>query len=306
MSDATGNWSEELKINKIGIVGVGLLGGSIGLAVKSMAPDVEVLGIGRREETLEKALKLKAIDRFTLDMNHGVAGCDLVVICTPIHTIAPIFASIRPFLKPGALVTDVGSTKEMLVSKIECEPGGRDHFVGSHPMAGSEQSGVEAAVESLYRRATIVITRTDATSDSSIQRLKAFWSALGGTVEIMTPADHDNMVAYTSHLPHAVSSCLSHSLDQRFKPGDLRARVYGNGLLDTTRISEGDPAIWVDILTSNRENVLESIAKFRESLDFLEHSLKGERDDNLSNCLNIGKLFRSGLKSSPVDGDNFE
>lgn len=280
------------EIDKIGIVGVGLLGGSIGLAVKERFPHITILGIGRSAEKLEKAIELNAIDSYSFDYQ-DIQDCDIIILCTPIRSIARIYSDIAPYLSKKAIVTDVGSTKEEIVNKIKNQFPDSNQFVGSHPMAGSEQAGVEYATADLYDGATVVITESESIENN--KTIDLFWKSLGAKTIVLTAAEHDRLVAYTSHLPHVVASCLSYSLNFSLSEEDLKSKVFGNGLLDTTRISEGDPPIWLDIFLSNQNNVLASIRDFKDKLELIETIIKKENDNQLCDYLAIGKEFRQKL-----------
>lgn len=282
-------------INKIGIIGVGLLGGSIGLALKKRFPHIHVAGIGRTEENLVKAINCRAIDSYHLNFQSGVKGCDLVVIATPISTIVSIFYSILPYLKSDAVVTDVGSTKHSIIKEIEQDTAAKNHFVGSHPMAGSEESGVEASNEDIIQNATVVIIENEQTNPAALNKIETFWQSIGAIIKKMTSEKHDEIVAYTSHLPHLMASCLSYTLSNSFSEAEKKARIFGNGLLDTTRIAEGDPKIWLDIFISNQKNILSSIKQFKISLNDIEQFIQNKDIKQIKNYLSKGKIFREEM-----------
>ncbi len=282
------------EVRKVGIIGVGLLGGSIGLALKTRFQDIHVLGMGRTKAKLEKAVHCKAIDSYNLSYEKGVQNCDIVIIATPVTTIVPVFQRIHLYLKEDAVVTDVGSTKASICKTIEENVEYRHLFVGSHPMAGSENTGVGFAKADLYMDSTVVIIENSYHRDR-IKRIESFWRALGAQTIKMTPEQHDRLTAYTSHLPHVVAACLSYTLSQSLTEEDLKARVFGNGLIDTTRIAEGDPKIWLDILITNRDHLLAGIKDFRSALLELEQHLQDMDHQKVMEYLKKGKYFREEI-----------
>ena len=235
----------ERDFKNIAVLGVGLLGGSLGLALKARDPAVRIVGVGHRTSSLEEALAAGTIDRYSLDPAEGVAGADLVVLCTSVGIFQTLLKTIRPVLAPGAVVTDVGSTKAQVVRLGERLVPAGAHFVGSHPMAGGERRGVTYARTDLYTGATCILTPTARTHAGSLARVERMWRSLGMRTVRLSPAAHDKALARVSHLPHAVAACLVNAQ----KPDELD--LAGPGFIDATRIAGGDPAMWRDIFLSN-------------------------------------------------------
>ncbi len=236
----------------ITVVGVGLLGGSLGLAVKAVDPAVRVTGVVRRPESVDEALAAGVVDAATLDLSAAVAGADLVVLCAPVGQFRALLAAVRPALKPGALVTDVGSTKAEVVRLAErALPDGV--FVGSHPMAGGERSGVAYSRDDLYTNHTCILTPTPRTAPAALARVEALWRSLRMHTVQLSPAAHDRALARVSHLPHALAALLVNLQ----KPAELD--LAGPGFVDATRIAGGDPAMWRDIFLSNRKAMLKAL-----------------------------------------------
>ena len=255
----------------IAIIGVGLLGGSVGLAAKAADERVRVTGIGRREASLRQALEAGAIDVGTLDVAQGVAEADLVVLASPLEAYREQLAALRPALRRGATVTDVGSTKAQVVRLAERVLGAGGPFVGSHPMAGSERRGVEFARADLFRNATCIVTPTPRTPPAHVRLVERFWQSLGAVTVRLSPAEHDRAVARASHLPHVLAAALV-----RLQHDD-ELDLAGGGLLDTTRVASGDPAMWREILLTNRSAVLSGLARTGREIDHLAKLL--ERGD---------------------------
>lgn len=277
---------------RIGIYGVGLLGGSLGLALKGLDPDLEITGIGRSPERLEKAVRLKAIDNHTRDPAAIPGSLDFLVICTPVRLVPQNLAQALPAMKPGGLVTDVGSTKEIVVRECERAAGPWAAFVGSHPMAGSHKTGVEAARADLFKDKCCVITPTPRTADGAMEAVREFWGLLGMKTVVMPPGLHDRLTARSSHLPHLVASTLCRlvkRMDPRIKD------VLGNGFHDTTRIAAGDPGMWLDIVLENKAEILGSLKDFRGLLRELEEWIENGDEDQILGFLEEAQSWKRSV-----------
>ena len=266
------------------VVGVGLIGGSLGMAAKEYGAVRRVIGIGRNEQKLMKAKLLGAVDDYSLDFATGARESDLVVIATPVRTIIPTLELMAPNLKPGTIITDVGSTKREIVEQaVNVTPRGCS-FVGGHPMAGSDESGVEHAFPGMFIGATYVLTPTTQTSLDAIQKMSRFIDAIGARVEVMTPEEHDAAVALISHLPHALSAALLHtimkpslgSVSER-KAQNLNSaqvlRLAAGSFRDLTRISNSPPEIWRDICLTNAGEIIRAIELLKRNLEKLEQAI---------------------------------
>ncbi|HOW72419.1 MAG TPA: prephenate dehydrogenase [Phycisphaerae bacterium] len=256
-------------LDRIAILGVGLLGGSIGLALQAHGFTGTRVGIGRRQSSLKKALEYDAVDEVTCDVAAGVAGAQLVILCTPIGRFEGLLRELASALSAGACVTDVGSTKGEVVRLAERLLPRRVGFVGSHPMAGSEKTGVEYARADLFDEALCLVTPTRRTPSASVRFMLGFWQRIGARTMVVSPARHDMLLARVSHLPHAVAAALV-----RLAMAQGAIDVAGPGFADTTRIAGGDPAMWTDIFRSNRRSVLKAVdllvgelRRFRSLLD---------------------------------------
>ena len=241
-------------LDRIAIVGVGLLGGSIGLALQAHGFTGTRVGVGRRQSSLDKALEFDAVDEVTTEVATGVAGAQLVILCTPIGHFEPLLREMVPALPTGACVTDVGSTKGEVVRLAERLLTRRIRFVGSHPMAGSEKTGVEYARADLFDEALCLVTPTRRTSPATTAFMCGFWRLIGGRTMIVSPSRHDLLLARVSHLPHAVAAAL---VQLAMAQGAID--VAGPGFADTTRIAGGDAAMWTDIFRSNRPAVIKAV-----------------------------------------------
>jgi prephenate dehydrogenase len=256
---------------KICILGVGLLGGSIGLAAKSVIKDCEIIGYGHRSVTLEAAIERGAIDLALMEPERAVEGCELVIVCTPVGIIGNLLSRIAPVLAEGAVVTDVGSTKRKVVEAGEKALWGR--FVGSHPIAGSEKRGVEFARGEMLRDALCLMTPTERTDAGAVETVLEFWKLLGMRVQKVSPEDHDRLLADVSHLPHAVAAALVAVQEE------AGLELAGRGFMDATRIAAGDGELWRDIFLDNRDNLKAGLAEVKAELEWLEDLLdKGDGD----------------------------
>jgi prephenate dehydrogenase len=274
---------------RITIVGVGLLGGSMGLALRSRAKDCKIVGYGHRRETLDAALQMHALHEGYEQPGPAVRGSDLVVLCTPVGLLRPMLEQIAPLLDRGALVTDVGSTKRSVVEAAEAILPAHARFVGSHPMAGSERRGIGAARADLYDHALCIVTRTERTDLAALEQIESFWRLLGMRTCRTTPEEHDRRLADISHLPHAVAAALVAIQE------DPSLALTGKGFLDLTRIAGGDSVLWRDIFLDNRDNVRKSIRHLSEQLKTLSDLLEPGKAEALQAWLEQSARRRQKL-----------
>jgi prephenate dehydrogenase len=278
--------------NRVAIVGVGLIGGSLGLALRQRDLARSVVGIGRRASSLRRARELGAVTTTTSHLARGVAEADLVVICTPVAAIVPTALEVSRHCPSGALLTDVGSTKQEIVTRLERELNTRQggaRFIGSHPLAGSEKTGVEHARADLFVDRVVIVTPSPTTRAQDYDTLKAFWRSVGARVLRQSPQAHDRAVAAISHLPHLVASALAAGT-----PPDLLPLAAG-GWLDTTRVAAGDVELWSQILRTNRQHVLKWLAKFEKVLTSFRGALETDDTRQLARLLDAGKRNRDAL-----------
>ena len=274
---------------RVTILGVGLLGGSIGLALKSAVSGCHIVGYGHRESTLEKAKEVGAIDEGSTDPAKAVGGSDVVILCTPVLTFGALLSQIGPSLTAGAVVTDVGSTKRSVVAAAEAVLPKTASFVGSHPIAGSDKRGVEFARTDLFKHALCILTPTQNTLQSSIEVIQNLWKLVGMRVTSMTPDAHDQLLADVSHLPHVTAAALV------AMQADAGLDLCGKGFLDTTRVAGGDGALWRDILIDNRDNVRASVLRLRGQFDELLKLMEGADTEPLRRWLDAAAARRGEL-----------
>jgi cyclohexadieny/prephenate dehydrogenase len=256
-----------MKIKTLTIVGVGLIGGSIGLAAQRRKVAARIIGAARRQASLNQALAIGAIHEGSVNLATAVQHADVAVFCTPVDRIAEQILDLAPRCAPGTLLTDAGSTKAAIVRSVEGRLPEGITFVGSHPLAGSEKRGAEHADADLFQDRLTVVTPTPTTDSSALERTRAFWQALGSRVHVMDPEEHDRALALTSHLPHLLAAALAGILPPELHP------LTASGFRDTTRVAAGDPSLWTGIFAHNRLAVLNTLkqlddrlARFREAL----------------------------------------
>ncbi len=275
-----------LPFRKVAIVGVGLLGGSLGMALRSRKLARRVVGIGRRQAALDRAIAVGAVDEGTLDIRAGASEAELVVLATPVGSMVELARAAAQAAPQGALMTDVGSTKARVVQGIEEAAGGRVRFVGSHPMAGSERRGVDEASATLFEGALCFVTPTPRTDPLALAAVRELWQAVGARVRALTPAEHDRLLALASHLPHVVAAALVNVATPE------AIACAGTGFRDTTRVASGDPRLWADVCLHNRERLLEALAGFEQQVRTLRRILSDGSDGELVAWLESAKAMR--------------
>lgn len=283
--------------NRVAIIGLGLIGGSIGAGLKQRGFNGEIVGYAPHHGP--QALQLGLIDRFTLSAQEAVEDADLVVIAIPPSMIARTIALLAEHLKQTAVLTDVGSTKAAVIegvaaalSDLNCGDL-MDRFVPGHPIAGSEENGPVAANPHLFRDATVILTPLEHTQSAATARVQQLWSLLGAQTQFMTAADHDRRYALVSHLPHWAAFALAHTLATQADAGQL-LEASGAGLKDTTRIAASAPQLWADIFSQNKAAILASIDVYQQSLDAMKSDVMANDYEALAQKLSAAANWRRG------------
>ena len=276
-------------LERVAVLGMGLLGGSVGLAVNRVLPKVQRVGYSHREVTRQKALAADTVDECYATAAEAVRGAQLVVLASPIGTFEELMVDMAEGLEAGAVVTDVGSTKVLpvrwgrkyLPSKVE--------FLGSHPMAGSEQRGVEFARADLFDGAHCILTPVKNTKEKTVKFLRDFWQALGMIVCQMPPGQHDRVLGRISHLPHVLAGALVNcsTLDEMM--------LCGKGFLDTTRIASGPPSVWKDILVTNASSTEVAIERMITELRRIQGALQEGDEEKINKWLSKAQSRRNEL-----------
>jgi prephenate dehydrogenase len=277
------------RLGTVAIIGVGLIGGSIGMTVRARRLAAEVVGVGRDPAKLDQAGRLGAVDRGTTDLSEAVADADLVVVCTPVSQVAEDVDRVATAAPSHVLVTDAGSAKRQIVEAVEQNPRSAAVFVGAHPLAGSEQAGVTSARADLFEGRVCVLTPTPRTRPERIRRALSFWTALGCRVVELGPSEHDEILAYTSHLPHALASALAASVPEEWLP--LAAGAYRDG----TRVAAADTGLWTAIFRDNRGPLLKALGTLRGCLDAFEYALMTDDETAIRSWWELGRKRRQLL-----------
>ncbi len=291
-----------MHFTQVAIIGVGLIGGSLGMILRRKGLANKVIGVGRRVENLKTAVEMGAIDRYVADPKEGVKDADLVVLATPVDTYDRHLQEWASCLKRGAIVTDVGSVKGHLVEQSERSMPAGVHFVGAHPIAGKEKTGAAAGTDQLFIGARCIVTPTKHTDQSALDRVQAMWREAGSIVVTMDPYLHDQILGAVSHLPHVAAFALMNALiDIREKvPALDLAGHSGGGLRDTTRIAASSPEMWRDIFLWNRENVVAFIETYEQSLGQLKQLIRAGDAAGIEKELERAKQEREKIPSRPA------
>ncbi len=282
-------------IQRLCIIGVGLIGGSLARALREAGEVGEVIGCGRGEANLQAAVRLGVVDRYDTDPAHAVAGADVVVVAVPLGAMEAVLRSIVPHLAPEAIVTDVGSAKGSVVADVARVYGGiPPRFVPGHPIAGTENSGVEASFATLFKRRRVILTPLAETAATAHRLIQQMWELTGAEVVDMGVRHHDAVLAATSHLPHLLAYTLVDTLARL----DDRAEIFryaAGGFRDFTRIASSDPTMWRDICVANREQLLEMIALFNADLAQLAEAIRSDDPAALLATFQRAKRARDNL-----------
>lgn len=281
--------------NTVAIIGVGLLGGSVGLALHARSLAGRIVGIGRNADRLRKAKKLGAVTEGTTNLAQGVKDADLVVVCTPIDDVVRQVRDVRQHCPIGAIITDVASTKTSIVTALDNHSAASSakiapaFFIGSHPIAGSDKTGVENSRADMFVDRAVVVTPQTGDPKPKVAAIEKLWKSLGARVFRMTPREHDEAVAAISHLPHAIASVLAAMTPAKYLP------LVAGGWLDTTRVAAGDVDLWRQILLDNRLAVAQSMHEFTVGIQALRNALAKKDSDEVVRVLQAGKKNRDAV-----------
>ncbi|HBI46247.1 MAG TPA: prephenate dehydrogenase/arogenate dehydrogenase family protein [Planctomycetales bacterium] len=278
-----------MRIDTLALVGVGLIGGSVGLAARKRGVAGRILGVDSRPEVLQRALTRGVVDQSRPNVGSAAAEADAIVFCTPVDVIAGQVIEATSVCRPGALLTDAGSTKASIVRDVEGRLPQGAGFVGGHPLAGSEKQGPEHANAELFEGRVVVLTPTSRTDDKALSQATALWEALGARVRLMDPEEHDRAMAMTSHLPHVTAAALAGVLPPEW------SGLTAGGFRDATRVASGGPELWAAILQANADGVLDAMDQLDKRMAEFRRSLASGDRDALIALLQQGKLLRDGL-----------
>lgn len=274
---------------KVAIIGVGLIGGSLAKAMRQNKLAKEIVGVSQGQQTLSTALKEGIIDQGYQDIGKAVENADLVVLAPPVGIITGLLASIGPHLRRGCIVTDVGSSKQAIVKAAQKFLPNHVFFVGSHPLTGSEKTGVAHASAELFQNATCIMTPEDNTHRMAKDRVKLLWSKVGANVKFMAPDEHDRILGYVSHLPHMVAYAMIETVPYEY------LAYAAQGLKDTTRIAASSGQMWADIALSNKKTLIKAIDEVAKNLSVIRKAISTDDQKTLLNVFKNAKSKRDTL-----------
>lgn len=284
---------KKIFFNRVTILGVGLIGASFALALKERGLCSHITGYGRKEKNLQRAKHIKIIDSYDLDAAKSCMDSDLILFSMPVGSFKGIARKINRVLKKGAIVTDVGSIKGKLVKDMEILMHGGVSFVGGHPIAGSDRSGIDSASANLFKGARCILTPTKKTDKKSLKIIKKLWEEFGARVTILDPEEHDRIYAAVSHFPHVIAYEIVNTVSHA---GNFNFKFAGQGFKDTTRIAASSPELWSDIFLMNRGNILKLIERFKKNLDKFSGQLKKNDRQALMRELKMAKALRENVR----------
>jgi prephenate dehydrogenase len=271
------------------IVGVGLIGGSVGLAARARGAARRVVGVGRSTDSLAAAVGAACIDDGTTDLAGAARTADLILVCTPVDHIVDHVRIAAAACRPGTLLTDAGSTKDTIVRALDGALPPGVSFVGGHPLAGSEKRGPEHARADLFVDRLVILTPAVQTEAAAVEQIGAFWRSLGARVLHLRPQDHDDALAVTSHLPHLVAAAVANTLPQHLRS------LTATGFRDTTRVAGGDPDLWAAIFAQNRGAVLAALGRLEQRLTYYRQAIENNDMTTLRRLLAEAKAVRDNL-----------
>jgi prephenate dehydrogenase len=278
--------------NRITIIGVGLLGASFALALKKNSLCTSITGCGRNRENLLKAKERAIIDAFESDAAAACRGADLIMLSAPVGSFLQLAKAIAPVLKKGAVLTDVGSVKGGLVREIEKILPKNVHYIGGHPIAGSDRSGIDSANAELFRNNKCIITPTENSDPAALETVRRLWKSLGSEIITLSPEEHDRIYALVSHLPHLIAYAMVNTvadMDRSY------LAFSGKGFMDATRIASSSEELWNDISLLNKNNLIEVLAVFQNNLDLLKRHLQTGDSDSLKAEFRKARVLRETL-----------
>ena len=295
------------KFKKVCIIGLGLIGGSIGLAMKRSKISNQIIGFARSNSTLKRAIELGLVDKVKDNLEDAVNDCDLIILATPLSTFKKLVEEMSPFLKKDCIITDTGSAKLSVIEDLRGILPNNVEFIPGHPIAGTEESGPDAGFAELFDNRWCILTPTEENSSNAIDLIKEFWESIGSKVEIMDPLHHDKVLAITSHIPHLIAFNIVGTANNLANVTEKEVVKYSaGGFRDFTRIAASDPKMWSDIFTYNSEAVLEMLELFSNDLAKLKSAVIKKDSDllfsNFEKTREVRKnIIDAGQEESDVD-----
>jgi cyclohexadieny/prephenate dehydrogenase len=281
---------------RLSLIGTGLIGSSIARAARAAGLVGEIVANARTEATLAKVRELGIADRTEIDPAKAVAGADLVILCTPVGALADVTARIAPHLESGAVLSDVGSTKQSVIRDVEPLVPQGVHFVPAHPMAGTEFSGPEAGFAELFQGRWTLLTPLPGSDEEAVARVERFWQAMGAMTARMEPNHHDRVCAVVSHLPHLIAFTICGTADHLEQQAKEQVLDFAAaGFRDFTRIAASDPTMWRDVFLNNREALLEMLARFNEDVQAMARAVRWGDATYIEDAIARGRKIRRAL-----------
>ena len=303
MSDATANAAFE-PFDRLALIGIGLIGSSLARVVRARGLAREIVVSTRSEATLEEARALGLGDAYTLDAIEAVRGADLVIVSVPVGASGAVARAIGLHLEPGAILTDVGSTKQSVIEAMAPHVPEHAHFVPGHPLAGTERSGPAAGFAALFEDRWSILTPPEGTDEGAVARLRAFWETCGSRVETMDPVHHDRVLAIVSHLPHIIAYNIVGTADDLETVTESEVIKYSaSGFRDFTRLAASDPTMWRDVCLSNRDAILEMLSRFSEDLASLQRAIRWGDGEQLHELFSRTREIRRSIIEAGQDVD---
>jgi cyclohexadieny/prephenate dehydrogenase len=284
---------------RVALVGLGLIGSSIARAARHMNLARAIVAIDADERVVARVRELGIAEEATTDAAAGVKDADLVILCVPVGVCGRVAEAMRPGLKPGCIVSDVGSVKASVVAQVQPHLPEGVHFVPAHPVAGTEHSGPDAGFSTLFHNRWCILTPPEGTDEGAVERVRAFWTAMGSNVEIMTAQHHDLVLAITSHVPHLIAyNIVGTAADLETVTQGEVIKFSAGGFRDFTRIAASDPTMWRDVFLHNREAVLEMLGRLNEDIALLARAIRWGEGDKLFDLFTRTRAIRRGIISS--------
>lgn len=285
-----------MSVERLAIVGLGLIGSSIARGARTYGLAQSIVAIDRDSQVIERVRALGLSDLATTDAAEGVRGADLVILCVPVGAIGTVAEGIAPHLKPGAVVSDVGSVKAAVVAAVSPHLSEANVFVPAHPVAGTEYSGPDSGFATLFSNRWCILTPPDGADEAAVERVRAMWQGLGAIVETMSPEHHDLVLAITSHVPHLIAyNIVGTAADLEEVTQSEVIKFSAGGFRDFTRIAASDPTMWRDIFLTNREAVLEMLGRFNEDLSALSRAIRWGDGEALHELFTRTRAIRRGI-----------
>ncbi|MBB4009279.1 prephenate/arogenate dehydrogenase family protein [Allorhizobium taibaishanense] len=289
---------------KVALIGIGLIGSSIARDIRALGLAGDIVISTRSPQTLQRAEELQLGDRYTVSAAEAADGADLVIVSVPVGASESVAQQIAPHLKPGAIITDVGSTKASVIAQMAPHMPEHVHFIPGHPLAGTEKSGPDAGFKGLFKGRWCIFTPLEGTDPQAISRLKSFWEALGSRVDEMDPQHHDKVLAIVSHLPHIIAYNIVGTADDLEAVTESEVIKYSaSGFRDFTRLAASDPTMWRDVCLHNKDAILEMLARFSEDLAYLQRAIRWGEGDKLFELFSRTRTVRRSIVDAGQDVD---